>query len=183
MMNAVMTDTDRNNVAVTKGWIYILTNTAMPNFVKIGKTKRSPEERAAEISIGTGVVGTYMVFNKFPVCDIDHAETLVFHLLKEKRVQENREFFDLKPEKAQQLVEGCVNSINALHDTEAKIQTPQTSDELAAKAEAKAVASLRAAEEKKASSRCVEKYRSRVEAIKRIRADNAAIAARLSNQE
>ena len=51
------------------GYVYILTNEAMPNLVKIGYTDRTPEERAAELykdqnSAVTGVRVPFDVFKK-----------------------------------------------------------------------------------------------------------------------
>lgn len=33
-----------------RGYIYVLANSAMPDLVKVGKTTRTPAERAAELS-------------------------------------------------------------------------------------------------------------------------------------
>jgi hypothetical protein len=37
------------------GWVYTLTNPAMPRLVKIGLTTKTPKERAAELTAATGV--------------------------------------------------------------------------------------------------------------------------------
>jgi hypothetical protein len=43
------------------GWVYVLMNSAVPNMVKIGQTGGEPDDRAKEISAGTGVLVPYMV--------------------------------------------------------------------------------------------------------------------------
>jgi hypothetical protein len=43
------------------GLVYILVNPHMPNLIKIGRTGRTAEERAAEISRATGVPAEFEV--------------------------------------------------------------------------------------------------------------------------
>jgi hypothetical protein len=43
------------------GYIYLLINSAMEGFVKIGKTTKTPEERAKELSNATGVPTPFTV--------------------------------------------------------------------------------------------------------------------------
>ena len=42
-------------------WVYVLSNPSTPDLLKIGYTKKLPEERAKQISSSTGVALTYNV--------------------------------------------------------------------------------------------------------------------------
>ncbi|MBA3017886.1 MAG: hypothetical protein FP811_07035, partial [Desulfobacteraceae bacterium] len=56
----------RDNVTLKEnGWIYILTNPSLQeNLIKIGKTSRTPEERAKELSAPTGVPAEFEIVYK-----------------------------------------------------------------------------------------------------------------------
>ena len=47
--------------AMTPGWVYVLTNPAMPGLVKIGLTSRNPQVRAAELTQATGVPAPFVI--------------------------------------------------------------------------------------------------------------------------
>lgn len=76
-------------------YIYILVNPSLPGLLKIGKTTRNPEERAAELSSGTNMPTPFIVAYEEPVPNCDLAERLIHNMLAEKsyRVSDNREFF------------------------------------------------------------------------------------------
>lgn len=77
-----------------RGFIYVLTNpTLQSTLLKIGKTTRSPEERALEISQGTGVATRYLVAYSELVSDCHQVERLVHEKLDKYRFADNREFF------------------------------------------------------------------------------------------
>ena len=82
------------------GHVYVMTNELIPNLVKIGKTTRTPEERAQELK-STGVPGTwipqYSVFT--PQCDV--LERAVHGELQSFRISSEREFFQVSVEEAQ----------------------------------------------------------------------------------
>jgi hypothetical protein len=44
-----------------QGYVYILINPSLKGLLKVGQTKKDPEERAKEISQGTGVPTHYFV--------------------------------------------------------------------------------------------------------------------------
>lgn len=77
------------------GYLYVLANSAMPNMVKIGKTTRTPKDRATELSSATGLPVPFIVIYEqlFDNCSV--AERFVHTYLQAKghRVSENREFF------------------------------------------------------------------------------------------
>ncbi len=78
-----------------RGYIYILANSAMPDLVKVGKTTRTPAERAAELSKVTGVPTPFIVVYEQLVDDCTAAEQFVHTMLQQKgyRESDNREFF------------------------------------------------------------------------------------------
>lgn len=77
------------------GFLYVLANSAMQGIVKVGKTIRSPSERAAELSAATGLPTPFIVVYEQLFEDCTEAETFVHTLLASKgfRVADNREFF------------------------------------------------------------------------------------------
>jgi len=77
------------------GFVYVLANSAMPGLVKIGKTTRSPAERASELSAATGLPTPFIVVYEQLFEDCTAAEGFVHTFLGGKgfRLAENREFF------------------------------------------------------------------------------------------
>ncbi len=78
-----------------KGHIYALINPSLNGLVKVGKTTRSPEERAKELSTSTGVPTPFIVGYSCLVSDCDKAESHMHTLLSAQgyRLSDNREFF------------------------------------------------------------------------------------------
>lgn len=79
--------------------IYILTNEAMPGYVKIGKTSTSLEQRIRELSASTSIP---LPFTCFYACTV-HNATFVEHQLHDafddNRINPRREFFQISPER------------------------------------------------------------------------------------
>lgn len=75
------------------GYVYALTNQAMPWLVKIGHTGRCPHQRAAELSGGTGtpVPFTCVAYWEFP--DAVAAERYMHAVWEPVRANPSREFF------------------------------------------------------------------------------------------
>ncbi len=82
------------------GYIYILYNPAMVGIVKIGKTKRSPEDRATELSSGTNVPLSFEVVYRLEVKNVDIAEKAIHKKLENYRINKGREFFRISIEQA-----------------------------------------------------------------------------------
>lgn len=80
---------------MANGHVYIFLNAAMPGMLKIGMTTRSPEERAREVSQGTGVATPFNVAYSEEVPDCAAAEALIHSRLERYRVHQRREFFHL----------------------------------------------------------------------------------------
>jgi hypothetical protein len=80
---------------VSTGFVYVLTNDAMPGLVKVGMTTRLPRDRADELSSATGVPVSFEVLYCQQVVDCHEAERLVHSQLAPYRVSGDREFFRL----------------------------------------------------------------------------------------
>lgn len=78
------------------GYVYILTNDAMPGIVKIGRTAREVELRASELW-QTGVPQPFHVHSRQQTIDCCELETMMHGTLREARVNSAREFFRIDP--------------------------------------------------------------------------------------
>ncbi|MFZ7216164.1 GIY-YIG nuclease family protein [Avibacterium avium] len=82
------------------GWVYILSNPAMQNLLKIGYTDRDPFGRAKEISQATGVPFDFVVDYQIYVSHPYEVEQKTHRQLSKYRVNNNREFFQCSYEDA-----------------------------------------------------------------------------------
>jgi hypothetical protein len=98
----------RNDIYVNRGegnqWIYILSNPSIPEALKIGYTNLSPELRAKQISSSTGVVVPFKVEWAFRCFDGNLMELEVHKALKEYRISNQREFFQVDLEEAKNII-------------------------------------------------------------------------------
>lgn len=85
------------------GFVYILTNEAMPDLVKIGRTSRDVELRASELW-QTGVPAPFEIFTKVNAPDCVSLEAKMHGVLRRFRVSKSREFFRIEPNKAARLL-------------------------------------------------------------------------------
>lgn len=74
------------------GWIYVLSNEAMPGLVKIGQSAADPEFRAAELHT-TGVPRPFRIEYKGLFEDFISLERAVHFALSDRREHHSREFF------------------------------------------------------------------------------------------
>lgn len=88
---------------MTKGYIYIIKNASIPEYVKVGMTSREPIDRAKEMDT-TGAPLPYEVHCKWKVEDILSYEKAAHKALSKYRARDNREWFKLSPEEAQQKI-------------------------------------------------------------------------------
>jgi hypothetical protein len=88
------------------GYVYLLVNPAMPGMVKIGRTRRPPATRVAELSGATGVPVPFVLLYDVRVPDAVAGEQYIHRSLEERgaRVAGNREFFDVSPSVAVELL-------------------------------------------------------------------------------
>ena len=79
--------------------IYILTNEAMPGYVKIGKTSTSLEQRVRELSASTSVPLPFTCFYACAVKDAAFVEHQLHDAFDNNRINPRREFFQIAPER------------------------------------------------------------------------------------
>ncbi|BAZ93775.1 DNA polymerase elongation subunit [Thiohalobacter thiocyanaticus] len=91
------------------GFIYVLVNDSLP-YLKVGKTQRSPEQRAAELS-STGVPTPYKVAYSRYVENCDQLELQIHRKLSSKRVSHNREFFTESLTNVVELIESMASPL------------------------------------------------------------------------
>lgn len=77
--------------------VYILTNEAMPGFIKIGFTTNPIEERLRQLD-RTGVPLPFEVYYAAEVQDARKEEEWLHSIFADRRVRDNREFFKMNPE-------------------------------------------------------------------------------------
>lgn len=104
------------------GFLYVLANSAMQGMVKVGKTTRSPAERAAELSAATGLPTPFIVVYEQLFEDCTEAETFVHTLLASKgfRVADNREFFSAPANEVVRAIALAPGAIEGALDVEAE---------------------------------------------------------------
>ncbi len=120
------------------GYLYVLANSSMPGLVKVGKTTRSPTERATELSGATGLATPFIVVYDQLFENCDSAENFVHAFLQEKgyRVSENREFFNAPVNiivRAFELAPGIIRDISSVknqHQPEDELIKFSQNDEL-----------------------------------------------------
>lgn len=78
--------------------IYILTNPAMPDLVKIGMTSGELKTRIEDLSRATWVPLPFEVFYAAEVTDMRLCEDLIHQIFIDKRINPKREFFKVSPE-------------------------------------------------------------------------------------
>ena len=84
-----------------KGYIYVLTNPAFPEWVKIGRTTNEPWKRASELS-STGVPHPFEVAFSMEVTNCVKAEEWLHKKFRNYRVTNNREFFEITPKQVEE---------------------------------------------------------------------------------
>jgi hypothetical protein len=74
------------------GYIYVLTNPAMPGLLKIGRST-DVNRRVKELSVHSGVPDAFVVEMFHLTAAVTEVEALIHEALQEHRYNENREFF------------------------------------------------------------------------------------------
>jgi len=96
----------RNNIkGEGKEWVYVLSNETMPNVLKIGYTKNTPEERAKQLSNSTGVAIPFKVEWAYKCHNGEQLEYEVHKKLEEYRINHKREFFEVELDFAKKIIE------------------------------------------------------------------------------
>jgi len=81
------------------GVVYILTNEAMPGYVKIGKTTKSVEKRILELSQSSAVPLPFECYYAARVLDVGKVEEAFHDAFGDHRINPKREFFSIAPER------------------------------------------------------------------------------------
>ena len=84
--------------------VYILTNEAMPGYIKIGRTTTSVEQRMRELD-KTAVPLPFQCYYAARVGDDKKLESTLHEAFGDHRVRSSREFFKLDPHKAKVIIE------------------------------------------------------------------------------
>lgn len=84
--------------------IYILTNEAMPGYIKIGRTNSSIEQRMKELD-KTSVPLPFQCYYAAKVAKYETVEKSLHKAFGDFRVRESREFFKLDPYKVKLMIE------------------------------------------------------------------------------
>jgi len=87
-----------------EGFIYIFSNSSIPNKLKIGMTSRTPSERVKEVSSPSGVPTPFTVEYSIETSDPKKAESNIHDRLAKSRSSPNREFFAIPLNIAIQIV-------------------------------------------------------------------------------
>ena len=94
----------------SEGYIYLMRNNSLKNNIfKIGKTSKTPNERAVELSNATGVPEKFEVINYWKSSNISRDESEIFAYLDNHRYSDNREFFEIEEKKAIEKIEFILN--------------------------------------------------------------------------
>jgi len=96
------------------GFIYVMTNAAFPNLVKIGKSSKDPTKyRAIELQ-STGVPAPFKVEYYALVEDENVLEQKVHRYFSTKRFSDNREFFGISTDDAVNVIKLLASQQNTL---------------------------------------------------------------------
>jgi hypothetical protein len=79
--------------------IYVLTNEAMPGYVKIGRSSTSLEQRIRELNSSTAVPLPFTAFYACSVKDSKFVEHQLHDAFDDNRINPRREFFHIAPER------------------------------------------------------------------------------------
>ena len=100
----------RVNKTELDGYIYLMKNNSMKdNIFKIGKTTKTPDERADDLSRSTGVAEKFEVISYWKSKNISKDESEIFASLENFRYSDNREFFQIEKNEAIKKIEFIIN--------------------------------------------------------------------------
>lgn len=101
-------DLEKSHNRKSSGWIYIITNKAIPELIKIGYTTQEPQKRA-NMMAREGLPFPYVVEYAILVEDPINIEIKVHRRLKDKRA--GKEWFRISPEEAVSVIKEVVGYI------------------------------------------------------------------------
>jgi hypothetical protein len=107
------------------GLVYILTNAAMPSYVKIGLTRKDDvSERLKQLDT-TGVPMPFECAYAARVPDCARLENVLHRVFGDKRARSNREFFTADPELARLIIDLVKIEERSLSDAEQGISSEE----------------------------------------------------------
>jgi len=96
------------------GFVYVQRNPAFPEMLKVGYSKRLPEDRAQELS-GTAVPFPFDVLYRSAMSCAHEVERAVHRLLAAHRVSPNREYFRVSLETAVEAIRHCQGELTGIN--------------------------------------------------------------------
>jgi len=106
---------------MSAGIVYLLTNEAMPGYVKIGLTRQSDVgERVRQLD-NTSVPTPFECYFAAQVPDCDKLERTLHFVFGEKRARRNREFFTIAPDLAKAIIDLVADTRIEITDAEQSI--------------------------------------------------------------
>jgi len=111
------------------GYVYIMTNPCFKdNIIKVGMAL-DPEKRCRDLSTATGIPTKFEIYAKMKTTQYKEVEQALHHILEKvvhKRVNNNREFFELPPDEAFYLMKQLEPFVEDAEITLAKGQIDDT---------------------------------------------------------
>lgn len=102
-------------------YVYVLSNPAMPDLAKVGRTTNDPRQRVANLSAATGVPLPFELELVIEVADATVYESALHNLLEGSRVNPKREFFEIDVEDLRTVLSECGRDVT---DSFVGLQTP-----------------------------------------------------------
>ncbi|TXC69604.1 GIY-YIG nuclease family protein [Sphingomonas ginsenosidivorax] len=106
---------------MSAGIVYILTNEAMPGYVKIGLTRNEDVGDRVRQLDNTSIPVPFECYYAATVPDCAKLERTLHFVFGEKRARRNREFFTIDPDLAKAIIELVAGSRVDVSDTEQSI--------------------------------------------------------------
>ena len=115
----------KGNETVTSGIVYVLTNVAMPGYVKIGLTRQDDVgERVRQLD-NTSIPVPFECYFAAHVPDCGRLERTLHFVFGEKRARRNREFFTIDPDLAKAIIELVADTRVSVSDAEQSIDSTE----------------------------------------------------------
>ena len=97
---------------MSKGLVYILINPAFPEYIKIGRTSRSSEDRIEELSKSTAAPCKFKLVYEEYYDNCEQLESYVHRILDKYRLSRNKEFFSISIKQAIETIQEVIKKIN-----------------------------------------------------------------------
>jgi hypothetical protein len=129
---------------MSEGYVYVLTNAAMPGYVKIGLTRQDDVATRVRQLDNTSIPLPFECYFAARVPDCTKLERTLHFVFGEKRVRGNREFFTAQPDLAKAIIELVAIEDVSPTDAEQAISSEQRSaiNETKARAERRSFSRL-----------------------------------------